>query len=157
MGNAQARRRIRLGCATFTGAVAKMRRQRKGAGCTTAMAGTGNYQHERSNCRRGKHIAAAAWPLAAYAQQSAGSRGCPLYPQKRTWQQSSRYVRFVPIATECTAAKLHRHPITSSAVASSVASNRSPARREGGAAHQRPRYGCGPEWRSSRSARNTLL
>jgi hypothetical protein len=24
-------------------------------------------------------------------------------------------------------------------------------------AHQRCRYGCGPEWRSSRSARNTLL
>jgi hypothetical protein len=49
------------------------------------------------------------------------------------------------------------YSITSSAVASSVAGNRSPVRREGGAAHQRPRYGCGPEWRSSRSARNTLL
>src|SRR5262252_1409940 len=51
MGNAQARRRIRLGCVTFTGAVAKMRRQRRGAGCTTATAGTGKYQHERD----GKH------------------------------------------------------------------------------------------------------
>jgi hypothetical protein len=34
MGNAEARRQIKIGCVTFTGAVAKMRRQRRESGCT---------------------------------------------------------------------------------------------------------------------------
>ena len=41
--------------------------------------------------------------------------------EKRTINKRSRHVRLVPLATECTAAKLHSHSITSSARASSEA------------------------------------